>query len=184
MSGRNRSPDLPAVGCNVTHPQHTTTDPQDAVHLPTPRNRRQWRHFWQHFTAAEDQVRQAAFHTPSQPTPARPKAAPAPAPPAYIPFITPAFLAKYSPEVQEWMLQLDHEDHVQHLLAQRPPPRPVRRKFRWRSFFPFLLFMIFQLLSIAVPPAMATPAQDFDPWDNWTPFKARPLRAQTGSRLV
>ena len=175
MGGRNRSPGLPAVGCGVTHPQHTTTDPQDALHLPTPRNRRQWRHFWLHITAAEDKVRQAAFHAPSQQTPAQPMAAPALAPPAYVPFITPASLASYSLEIQECLLQLDHEDHVQHLLAQRPPPRPVRRKFQWRSLFPFLFFMILLLLSIAVTPAMATPAQDFQPWDNWDPFQGASL---------
>ena len=108
MGGRNRSPGLPAVGCDVTHSQHTTTDTHSAMQLPTHRSRRQWRQYWQHVTAAKDQVRQVAQF----------KAEPAQPLPAYVPFLTPAFLAAYSPEIQGWLLQLDHEDHVQILLAQ------------------------------------------------------------------
>ena len=73
------------------------------------------------------------------------------------------------------LMQMDHDDHVQYLLALQPPPRPVRRKFKWRSLFPFLFFLICLLLSIAVTPAMAVSSQDF--------FKARPLLAQLGTRL-
>ena len=130
MGGGNRSPGLPAVGCDVTHSQHTTTDTHSAMHLTTHRSKRQWRRFWLHFTAAEDKDRQAAFFAPSQPPPAQLKATPVQAPPAYISFVTPAFLASYSPEIQEWLLQLDHEDHAQHLLAQQPSPRQARRRFR------------------------------------------------------
>ena len=121
MGGKNRSPSLPAVGCDVTHSQHTTTDTQSAMQLPTPRSRRQWRQYWQHVSAAEDQVRQVAYNASGPPAPAaaaRLEAEPAQPLPAYVPFLTPAFLAAYSPEIQEWLLQLDHEDHVQILLAQ------------------------------------------------------------------
>ena len=64
------------------------------------------------------------------------------------------------------LLQMDHDDHVQFLLDQQPPPRPVRRKFKWRSLFPFLFFLICLLLSIAVTPAMAVSSQDFFAWDS------------------
>ena len=73
------------------------------------------------------------------------------------------------------LLQMDHDDHVQYLLDQQPPPRPVRRKFKWRSLFPFLFFLICLLLSIAVTPAMAVSSQDFFAWDTWAPVQGASL---------
>ena len=69
---------------------------------------------------------------------------------------------------------MDREDHIQHLLAQRPPPRPVRRKGRWRTLFHFLFLLLCLLLSTMVQPAVAMPLHDHQLWDNWDP-------AQVGS---
>ena len=61
------------------------------------------------------------------------------------------------------------------MLALQPPPRLVRRKFKWRSLFPFFFFLICLLLSIAVTPAMAVSSQDFFAWDTWAPVQGASL---------